>query len=84
MTATDKNDPMTKNLKHKPNYIQTNMYNYIQYSKLKIIQKYKMFTLISNYKHQSMVIKTVINNDRTKTVDITSCLHSIATPSLIV
>ena len=42
-----------------------------------------MFTLITNYKHQSMVIKTVINNDRTK-IDITSCLHPIATPSLIV
>ena len=43
-----------------------------------------MFTLITIYKHQLMVIKPIINNDRTKTVDITSCLHSIATPSLIV
>ena len=47
-----------QNLKHKPNYIHTNMYNYNSRSKYtKKIQKYKMFILITNYKHQSMVIK---------------------------
>ena len=55
----------------------TVIYSYCKYKK---IQQYKMFTLITNYKHQPMVI----NNDRTKTVDNTSCLHSIATPSMIV
>ena len=48
------------------------------------IQKYKRLTLITNNKNHAIVIKTVINNDRTKPVDNTSCLHSIATPSLIV
>ena len=58
MAATDKNDQKTKNSKHKPNYIHTNMYNYNSSSKYK--KKYKntkMFTLITNYKHQSMAIK---------------------------
>ena len=27
---TDKNNQKTKNLKHKPNHIHTNMYSYIQ------------------------------------------------------
>ena len=31
VAATDKNDQKTENLKHTPNYIHTNMYNYIQY-----------------------------------------------------
>ena len=30
VAATDKNDKKTVNLKHEPNYIHTNMYNYIQ------------------------------------------------------
>ena len=36
-----------------------------------------MFTLITNYKHQSIVIKTIINNDRTKTVDICKAITKL-------
>ena len=38
LAATDKNYQRTKHLKHKPNYIHTNMYNYNSSSKCK---KYK-------------------------------------------
>ena len=43
-------------------------------------KKYNMFTLIQLITKISWLLKTVMNNDRTKTVDIISCLHSIASP----